>query len=104
MPFINSGAKKKFDLNEKNIAIACASHCGEPAHLRALSDWLKNINLSVNDLKYGVHNPINLESSNNLLLSGRKPTQLHNNCSGKHLAMLSGCLANKMEYKNYLDS
>jgi len=103
MPFINSGAKKKYGLNEKNIAIACASHCGELVHLKVLSDWLKKINLSVNDLKCGVHNPINLESSNSLYLSGRKPTQLHNNCSGKHLAMLSGCLANKMEYKNYLD-
>ena len=64
---------------------------------------VKKINLSIKNLKCGIHNPINNEASNNLLLSGQKPVQLHNNCSGKHLAMLSGCLANKMEYANYVD-
>ena len=103
LPFINSGAPEKYFLNEKNLAISCSSHCGELNHLNVLKDWLKKINLSINDLKCGIHNPINNESSNNLLLSGQKPTQLHNNCSGKHLAMLSGCLANKMEYANYVD-
>ena len=68
-----------------------------------LKDWLKKINLSKKYLKCGIHSPINNESLNNLLLSGQKPNQLHNNCSGKHLAMLSGCLANKMEYANYID-
>ena len=103
LPFINSGAPEKYFLNEKNLAISCSSHCGEPNHLYILRDWLKKINLSIKNLKCGIHNPINNESSNNLLLSGQKPNQLHNNCSGKHLAMLSGCLANKMEYANYVD-
>ena len=103
LPFINSGAPEKYFLNEKNLAISCSSHCGEPNHLYILMDWLKKINLSIKNLKCGIHNPINNESSNNLLLSGQKPNQLHNNCSGKHLAILSGCLANKMEYANYVD-
>ena len=103
LPFINSGAPEKYFLNEKNLAISCSSHCGELNHLNVLKGWLKKINLSIGDLKCGIHSPINNESSNNLLLSGQKPTQLHNNCSGKHLAMLSGCLANKMEYDNYVD-
>ena len=29
LPFINSGAPEKYFLNEKNLAISCASHCGE---------------------------------------------------------------------------
>ena len=103
LPFINSRAPEKYFLNEKNLAISCSSHCGEPNHLSVLKDWLKKINLSIKNLKCGIHNPINNESLNNLLLSGQKPNQLHNNCSGKHLAMLSGCLANKMEYANYID-
>ncbi len=103
LPFINSGAPEKYFLNEKILAIACSSHCGEPQHLNILKDWLKKTNLSIKNLKCGIHNPINNKASNNLLLSGQKPSQLHNNCSGKHLAMLSGCLANKMEYDNYVD-
>ena len=103
LPFINSGAPEKYCLNEKILAISCSSHCGEPNHLYVLRGWLKKINLSIKNLKCGAHNPINNKSSNNLLLSGQKPNQLHNNCSGKHLAMLSGCLANKMECSNYVD-
>ena len=103
LPFINSGAPEKYFLNEKDLAISCSSHCGELKHIDVLKDWLKKINLSTRNLKCGIHNPINNESSNNLLLNKQKPTQLHNNCSGKHLAMLSGCLANKMEYYNYVD-
>ena len=103
LPFINSGAHNKYSLNKKNIAISCSSHCGEQNHLNVLKDWLKKINLSIKDLKCGIHNPINNEAFNDLLLNKQEPTQLHNNCSGKHLAMLSGCLANKMGYANYLD-
>ena len=101
LPFINSGAPEKYFLNEKNLAISCSSHCGEPNHLYTLSDWLKKINLSIKNLKCGIHNPINNESSNNLLLNGQKPNQLHNNCSGKHLGMLTTCKFKKYNLKNY---
>ena len=103
LPFIISKTHKKFDLNKKIIAISCSSHVGEPQHLRILNEWIKKININIKDLKCGTHNPIDLLSSNKLLLSGKIPTQLHNNCAGKHLAMISGCLANKMNYYNYID-
>lgn len=102
LPLIISDAHNKFNLNLMNLAIACSSHCGELQHIRVLTDWINKIGLSFNSLKCGTHNPLNLESSNRLLLSGNMPTQLHNNCAGKHLAMLTGCLANKMQYKNYI--
>ena len=103
VPFVISKAHKKFDLNEKNIAISCASHYGEPQHFAILSNWINKIKVRIEDLQCGTHNPINLESSNNLLLSGKLPTQLHNNCAGKHLAMISGCIANNMSFENYVD-
>ena len=68
-----------------------------------MNDWLKKIGISLNQLKCGIHNPLDEKSSNSLLLSGKAPTQLHNNCAGKHLGMISGCLANKMNINNYLD-
>ena len=43
------------------------------------------------------------KSSNDLFLSGKKPTQLHNNCAGKHLAMISGCIANELNINKYND-
>ena len=103
IPFINSKAYKKYNLSEKQIAISCASHYGEVEHLKVLSDWLVKIKIDKKILQCGVHNPLNLESSNKLLLNGFKPHQLHNNCSGKHLGMLSGCLMNNMNLKDYVN-
>ena len=103
VPFMTSGASEMFNLNSKNIAISCASHCGESQHISVLKNWLKKSKISLKDLKCGSHNPININSSNKLLLSGKLPTTLHNNCAGKHLAMISGCLANKMSFNNYID-
>lgn len=103
IPFINSKAYKKFKLSEKQIAISCASHYGEPEHLKVLNDWLIKIKIGKKILKCGIHNPLNIESSNKLLLKGSRPHQLHNNCAGKHLGMLSGCLMNKMNLKDYVN-
>ena len=103
IPFVLSGAISKFKLNSKQIALSCSSHCGEKNQIKELQNWLKKINISVNELKCGVHNPLNLKSSNKLLLSGLKPNQLHNNCSGKHMAMIASCLSNHKVVKNYLD-
>jgi len=103
IPFIVSKAHKKLGLSKKKIAISCSSHCGEPQHLAILSSWINKIKLPIKSLKCGIHNPINIVSSNNLLLGGNLPTQLHNNCAGKHLAMISGCIANRISFEDYIN-
>ncbi len=103
IPFVASGAATIYNLNSKQIALSCSSHSAEPSHVNQLSKWLKKLKLKNNSLQCGIHNPLNSNSSNILLLSGKKPNQLHNNCSGKHLGMISGSLANKYEIKNYLE-
>ena len=103
IPFIQSGAHEKYKLSKKEIAISCASHCGERQHMIVLHNWIRKIKINANCLKCGIHNPLNLRSSNKLLLCGEKPNQLHNNCAGKHLGMISGCLSNNMDIKNYLN-
>ena len=103
IPFINSKAYKKYHLTDKQIVISCGSHYGEKEHIRVLNSWIKKININKKLLKCGIHNPLNLKSSNKLLQSGIKPHQLHNNCAGKHLGMLSGCIMYNMNVKNYLN-
>ena len=103
IPFIRSKAHQKFNLSNKQIAIACASHCGEKEHLAVLEKWIKKIKIKKKLLQCGIHNPLNSESSNKLLLSGKKPDQLHNNCAGKHLAMISGCINQNMNVDKYLE-
>ena len=102
VPFIKSQAHKEFKLSNKQIAISCSSHHGEKQHLIILNNWIKKLNISKKILKCGIHNPLDQTSSNNLLLKGNKPNQLHNNCAGKHLGMITGCLLYKMSIKNYV--
>ena len=101
IPFIKSKAHKKYNLSQKQIAIACASHCGETEHIKVLYEWIEKIQIKRKILKCGVHNPLDLKSSNKLLLIGKKPNELHNNCAGKHLAMISGCLAKNLNINSY---
>ena len=89
VPFITSGAADAFEFTEEEIALACASHSGEPQHLRIVGQMLDKAGLTVGDLKCGAHAPFNESESQRLLRAGYKPTQLHNNCSGKHAAMLA---------------
>ena len=103
IPFAKSGAISKFNLSSSQIALACSSHCGEEFHINELSNWIESLNISVNKLKCGIHNPLNLNASNKLLLSGSAPDQLYNNCSGKHLAMLTSCIYKKENINNYLN-
>ena len=103
IPFIKSKASSKFKLSPKQIALSCSSHCGELFHIKELEKWIKKINIPIDNLLCGIHNPINKKYSEKLLLKGKKPNQLHNNCSGKHLAMISSCLSNNFSINNYLD-
>lgn len=103
IPFHTSNAINLFNLNKKQIALSCSSHCGESFHIKELKGWLKKTMLKASDLKCGIHSPLDKKSSENLFLSGHRPYQVYNNCAGKHLAMLSTCLANKYPIKNYVD-
>jgi L-asparaginase II len=103
IPFYSSNAVKLYNLNKKQIALSCSSHCGEDFHVKELNNWLEKVNLKLSDLRCGIHNPLHQKSSNNLFLSGRHPNQIYNNCAGKHLAMLTSCIVNNFTIKNYLD-
>ena len=50
---------------------------------------LEKIGLSEADLRCGAHVPFDEKRAEEMLKTGEQPTQLHNNCSGKHAAMLA---------------
>ena len=103
IPFAISDAIKKYNLNNKHIALACASHKGEKFHLNELKKWISKINLKTKNLQCGIHEPLDKKSSEKIISSREKFNELHNNCAGKHLAMLTSCMANNYGIKNYLD-
>jgi L-asparaginase II len=89
LPFLLSGGAEKFGFIESEIALACASHSGEKIHVAIVERMLKKIGLSEGDLRCGTHLPFNEARAEEMIRAGEKPTQLHNNCSGKHAAMLA---------------
>jgi len=89
IPFITSGAADAFGFSEDEIALACGSHSGEPAHVEIAAGMLARIGMTEADLRCGVHAPFFARRAEQMLRQGETPTQLHNNCSGKHAAMLA---------------
>ena len=89
IPVIVSGAAERFGFTEQEIAIACGSHSGEPIHLDTVRSMLAKIGLDESALKCGVHEPFSAEVARQLARNQDPPNVLHNNCSGKHAAMLA---------------
>ncbi len=89
LPLLESGAADAFGLSSEEIALACASHSGEPMHTTRVAAWLQKIGCSEDDLNCGPH-PIRYEPvAEEMVIAGLKPTRIHNNCSGKHTGFLS---------------
>ncbi len=103
IPFIQSKSQKYYKFNSKKIALACSSHRGENFHINELEDWIYKVKISKAKLKCGIHNPLNPKASENLFRLNKIANQLHNNCAGKHLAMLTTCLFKKYSINDYLD-
>src|SRR5262245_120877 len=89
MPVVVSGAPDRFGYTEKEIALACGSHSGEPMHVQTAQSMLQKIGLDASALKCGPQEPFSLEAAWELIRTEQPPTALHNNCSGKHAAMLA---------------
>ncbi|HEX7384568.1 MAG TPA: asparaginase [Burkholderiaceae bacterium] len=91
LPLVESGAADRLGLGDDALALACASHAGEPAHARAVAATLAHAGLDADALECGAHWPYHEPSARALAAAGARPSALHNNCSGKHAGFL--CLA-----------
>ena len=89
LPFLSSGGFDTLDWGSEELALACASHSGEPEHVAVAARMLAAIGLEEGDLACGPHEPLSARGARIVRDSGRAPTRLHNNCSGKHAAMLA---------------
>ena len=78
------------DLDDDEIAIACASHHAEPAQLAAVRKVLARAGATVDDLENG-------------LQECRPDGKLGHNCSGKHAGMLAACAAHGWPLHPYRD-
>jgi L-asparaginase II len=89
LPVIESGAAERFGFNDEEMALACASHGGEPAHVRVARAMLAKVGAAEGDYECGAHWPTDHEAQRGLVRAGGGPLAVHNNCSGKHAGMLA---------------
>lgn len=93
LPLVASGAAERWQLSDEELALACASHGGEPRHTQAAASMLAKAGVDDTALECGTHWPYNDRALKALAASGRTPSALHNNCSGKHSGFVClGCL------------
>ncbi|HEX9465996.1 MAG TPA: asparaginase, partial [Alphaproteobacteria bacterium] len=88
---VETGAADALAVRPEELAIACASHGGEPAHVAVVAGWLARLGLDAGALECGAHPPSHAPSARALYADRRDPTALHNNCSGKHTGMVATC-------------
>jgi L-asparaginase II len=89
LAFVEAGAADAFLFSQAEIALACSSHTGEPAHVEAARAMLSKAGLDESFLECGPQPPAREEDRLALARAGAAPGAIHNNCSGKHAGMLA---------------
>jgi len=92
LALVESGAADHFHITTEELALACASHSGEPAQVAIVDAWLSRMGLGVDDLECGAHPPRHADRIADMVRAGTTPGRSHNNCSGKHSGFLCTAL------------
>ncbi len=90
-------------LDGELLALAAASHSGEPFHLDGVRRILAGAGLSEDALLTPPDLPIDEQEVDRVMLAGGGPSSIRMNCSGKHAAMLATCVANGWPTGDYRD-
>ena len=89
LPLIEDGGADALGITDAEIALACASHNGEPRHLAVARSLLEKAGCAEQDLECGPHPSLSPAIAREMAGRGETPRKLHSNCSGKHAAMLA---------------
>jgi L-asparaginase II len=76
------------DFTGEDLALACASHSGEPGHVKRVLELLRAAGLAEDDLACPPDFPLHVPS----MRDAAEPRRVTMNCSGKHTAMLTTCV------------
>ena len=88
LPLLETGAAERYAVSDEEVALACSSHNGQPAHVAVVRNWLERVGLGEDDLECGPHLPYHTPSAHACVRTGEAGHAVHNMCSGKHSAFL----------------
>ena len=89
LPLIADGAAAALGIADPEIAVACASHNGEPRHVEVVEGLLRKAGCTESDLACGPHSSLSPAVARAMAERGEQPRKIHSNCSGKHAGMLA---------------
>ena len=92
-----------FEADPEALAVAAASHSGEPFHLDVVRRILSDAALDEDALGNTPALPLSPGVAADVLRAGGGPRPLLQNCSGKHAAMLATSVANGWDVDDYLE-
>jgi len=101
MPLLENGGFDSYGWGDEQLALACASHGGEPEHVAIVDAMLATLGLEEGDLACGPQEPLSPRGAKIVRESGMRIKRTHNNCSGKHTAMLALAQNNDWPIKGY---
>ena len=93
--------KAGLKIEENELAIICASHSGSQSHIDLVTKMLTLRGISTSQLKNSADKP--LGEKEKITWGDTPPSQLAQNCSGKHAGMLITCQQNGWDMNTYLD-
>ena len=100
LPLVETGAADAYGFGDEELALACASHSGEPGHVAGVTRMLAKAGLDAAALRCGAHWPMAQSAAAALARTG-EPSALHNNCSGKHAGFLCVACAKGIDHADY---
>ncbi|MCP4315236.1 MAG: asparaginase [Hyphomicrobiales bacterium] len=103
LPLVESGAADAHGFGDRELALACASHSGEPEHAELAGSMLAAAGRTETALECGCSWPMNQTAMIALAKSGEDPSQLHNNCSGKHAGFICTACHLGIDHTGYVN-
>jgi L-asparaginase II len=91
------------DLDDEQLAVACASHDGTERHIAVVRRILAGAGLGEEALANTPSLPLQQEAMEQLLATGGHRSSILMNCSGKHAAMVATCRHRGWSSDGYLD-
>lgn len=92
------------ELSGERLALAAASHSGEPFHLDLVRKMLSGYGFAEDALQCPPDLPLDPVEAETYLAGGAVRDRVTMNCSGKHTAMLAACAERGWDQDTYLDA
>jgi L-asparaginase II len=102
---VRAGVVDEYGLDERHLAVSCASHHGTPEHAAAVAGLLQRARISLANLRpRNLHPPLSPSAALHLAREGRVYSPLEHNCSGNHALLLAYTKLRGLELETYLDA